>query len=247
MNCARCGGPIVERPPSNVVDIGPRCYGRHDTEVPSGAHAVCPACADTERYAEHRVSMAAALRSIPEKYRDAVWGSPELRERVADIGEFRIGAAALMSPRVLLLHGESGAGKTTLACALLRWAIDDAGPDAPPDKIGRASAARFVAARDVPPSRDVQGPLARVVARKASLLVLDDVGQEAGAGESYSAGDRTREVKDLLEFRFDGNMRTIVTTYGNPRTWALSYGGGVVRRYWDDPDARVIELKRRAT
>jgi len=229
----------------------------------------CKRCYDADRLSEHRASMKAALASVPARYRDAVWGSAALADRVPDLRGMTKTPAELLASRILILYGETEAGKTSLACALLRWIVDQTAPaplaafDAPEAERAaaraaevqndRASAVRFVDAREVPVVRNADGAQAVTVARGASILFLDDVNQEAGTGDAFSAKERCREVSDLLSW-VDKHERPIVITTpagkdgsaaSTTERWTALYGGNIMRRFWRASDAQIIELRRR--
>lgn len=207
---------------------------------------ICQVCADRMRLREHWVAMDPALKSIPEKYRWALWGSELIYQRVPDFKDIAVQPAELLTYPILLFHGESGAGKTSLASALGRSLVDSASPDSDPAILRRARGFRFVSADEVPTPRTplLEGPAAAFVARAATVLLLDDVGQEAGAGGAYQAHERCREVKDLMEYCYKRERQIIATTYDGPEEWAARYGAGIARRYWESGDSKVIELRR---
>lgn len=202
---------------------------------------ICEGCGAKIRAAEHRARMRGALRSIPERYRDAVVGSLELRERVPDIDKIEFGVRELLKPTCLVLFGETGAGKTSLASSLMRFVIDDTEPNSHPDLIRRAEMALFVSATDLPDSKNLVER-----AKRASVAVIDDVGQEAGEGVAFAGNERCYIVKNVLEWRYRNERQTIVTTYDGPEKWAERYGAGVTRRFWEDPDSQQIQLRRKA-
>lgn len=214
---------------------------------------VCPACGvELDRQAQDG-ALAAALASIPPAFRWARGDAPEMATRVrrlrtaspAAIAE-RVKALAL-EPMVLIV-GASGEGKTSLACAVLREIILAGrypAPGAAHDLARRARfrAARSLADRDPHEAQDPDSPVERApraMAARASVLLLDDVGQEAGDG--YKANDRSATIKTILEDRHDAGARTIITTFAHRPMWSAMYGEGVARRYWDDERIKVVKL-----
>jgi hypothetical protein len=202
---------------------------------------VCRDCGEIIRVREHWMTMKYALDSIPERYRDARWGSQALYDRVPAFRTLAPTPQENFVSRIVMIVGPTGAGKTTLACAILRWIIESAGPDSDARLIARAERARFIDSRDVPPTRDEPGHYKRACG--ASVLLLDDVGQEAGHGEGFADMARAQKVSDLLNDRDKRERETIVTTYGTEASWTRLYGAGVARRFWDAPDVKVIRLE----
>jgi DNA replication protein DnaC len=155
---------------------------------------------------------------------------------------------ALADKPVLLIQGKSGSGKTSLACAVLRLLIDDGKHPATGAAFDQARCARFASARVLAPRdwKEAQDPHAhaeangRGAAGRASILVLDDVGQEAGDG--YKANDRSKLIADILADRHDDGARTIVTTFASKTEWQAMYGDGCARRYWDTARVEVVTL-----
>lgn len=204
---------------------------------------ICMGCtikAETTAIAER---VAPALASVPAAY-DARWGQAELLRRVPGLAAERPPPRVFFERPVLLLHGESGAGKSSLAAALFCFAVQSVGPGAGQSKIDYAASARWVWARDVPGD-------GAAVARHASLLVIDDVGQEAGQGDSFTSQDRCRAMADTLDHLYTHRVfgqtrgRVILTTYGTPETWRKLYGAGVARRYWEDAEhVQLWKLER---
>jgi hypothetical protein len=201
---------------------------------------VCSSCAGRERAEAIAEAIAPALDSIPAAY-DLRWGDPDLVRRAPSLRKHKAGPAYFFARPVLILCGETGAGKSSLAGALFRHAVADLGPEADDAAVDFARRARWVEARDVP-----EGGAA--VAWRASLVVIDDVGQEGGAGESFAAQDRFRAMGDLLDRLYTHRVfgqsrgRIILTTYGTPDMWRKWYGAGVARRYWQDA-AHVMNVK----
>lgn len=199
---------------------------------------MCADCARQVRVDAIAEAVAPALGSIPSAY-DARWGEAELLRRVPSLRKHRAGPEAFLLRPVLLLWGESGAGKSSLASAVYRQTVERLAEDAVEanqDAVDFASRARWVEARDVPGD-------GFTLALRASVLVIDDIGQEGGAGESFMSQDRLRSMADLLDKLYTHRVfkkktigRIILTTYGTPETWRKWYGAGIARRYWEDAE-----------
>lgn len=204
--------------------------------------------------------MGKAINSVPEHYRGNEWGTDELRRRCPSIpllendSEAPFTPVFLMSSKMLVIYGESGAGKTSLATALFYWTIDSTTPDSAESIIARAQGARFVDACDLSPNPAHEGIPVAVVARRATILLLDDAGAEGGTGDSYKAKDRYLETAELLRYRDKHDLPTIITTPGiyGPhaeedlaRRWTEMYGGGIMRRYLEGADVHVVYLKKK--
>lgn len=219
----------------------------------------CGECYAAEQLKRHWASMGRALGSVPEHYRWARWGCDELYRRcpslvtLANDDESPVNPATLLSTKILVIHGESGAGKTSLATALFHWIIYSTSPDSSESIIERAKQARFIDACDLAPNPNHEGIPVMVAARRASVLLLDDAGSEGGSGDSFKAKERFLDVAELLRYRDKHDMTTIVTTPGTrgpnadqelAQRWTAMYGGGIMRRYLDTDDTRVVYLER---
>jgi energy-coupling factor transporter ATP-binding protein EcfA2 len=221
---------------------------------------VCGPCYEADRLKKHWSSMGKAINSVPEHYRGNEWGTEELHRRCPSLArlendsEVALTPATLMSSKMIVLYGESGAGKTSLATALFHWIIDSTTPDSTESIVTRAQGARFVDACDLSPNQAHEGIPVAVVARRTPILLLDDAGAEGGTGDSYKAKDRYLETAELLRYRDKRDLTTIVTTpgiYGPDaendlaRRWTEMYGGGIMRRYLEGADVKIVYLKKK--
>lgn len=138
----------------------------------------------------------------------------------------------------LVLLGGTGAGKTTLGTAVFRWLLDRAlaGGEAGEDFARRmvwASAADLARARRE--SRLGDEPKALRAAREASVLLIDDLGQEP-VGEHA-------DLVALVSDRQRARQRTILTSGFSMGELAARYGDHFERRISER--AHVVQLKRR--
>lgn len=147
------------------------------------------------------------------------------------------------APRIVTIVGPtSGIGKTTFGVRLMLWILDRAMlAGARETHVELAARTRFVPARElVPPAAAEMRPRLRE-ALDARVLILDDVGKEAG--ESWEGRARAEQTRFLLETRFDRGRGalTVQTTYLTRDRYAAVYDGGGERRYMiQDERAGVI-------
>jgi hypothetical protein len=219
--------------------ICPDCQARH--WMPRGAPSErCPPCIEAWREQQEALRraevVAAAVASIPERYRWAHLDAPELPERLARPESLAQARDALRAP-VVLLTGQTGAGKTSLGVALLRAHLERATvAGAPPEARSWGARALWAHAKRISLARR-EAPLGSepallVRAREASVLLVDDLGQEAPADQG--------DVVSLLAERQE-SQRPLIVTCG----WGVSgmlerYSPHLVRRLVDG--AVVIDL-----
>lgn len=201
---------------------------------------ICDTCSAHVRNVERIREIQDALGSIPPEFAWASPSAPELRERVAGLGNWPGDVASFVASLsrlpTLLIHGTSGRGKTSLACAILRNVIDASMLGGAPHE--QAKRARFASAFALG-TTGITSEATHLV-RSVSVLLLDDVGQEGGDG--YKGSDRCAVVKTILAGRHDAQARTIVTTGADVDAWRAMYGDGIARRYWDTSRVRVVRL-----
>ncbi len=202
---------------------------------------VCASCGDRLIWREHWISMAPVLESIPPVYQWARWGDDLFFERVPNIRPDH-DIRKLLRSRILLLHGETGAGKTSLACALLRFLVEQSRPEESRVDL-KLRQARFAEARAVAAPWTGEGPIPMMTAKRASMLVLDDVGQES-IGDGFACEERCQQMANLLDHVYTTGIRAIITTYGPSAIWSKKYGAGIMRRFWEDEQVQVLSMDR---
>lgn len=197
------------------------------------AHAEC---AESQRHENLRRELDLARETIPAEFRWAEFGSPLLEQRVKFASEVRIARAAwLKGERMLTLTGPSGVGKTSLACCLVRAALDSGAPG--------VETSRFVRSWELAKARSEhalgrgEAPLV-TLALRAHLLVIDELGEEMRSSSKLVRGDTA--IRDILHMRQAEGRRTVVTTYLGLREIGEFYGAGIARRM--DERGLVIPL-----
>lgn len=217
---------------ASLADILRLSEGVHACAVcstPISHLGVCSECGTKKAVETHERKVLRFARStIPARFAWAAFDSPELVRRVSP--SLATSVRELLGKRLpggVAIVGPSGAGKTSLGCAMLRR-IHDAGTwEAPAAVVERARQAYFVS---VPALRSslrewrlgTEAPELLRLARSASVLVLDDLDD-----------DPIQEVRDLLSDRHDRDRTTIITTWMDREKAAAVYGERLVRRAYE--------------
>lgn len=220
---ARTGlAPLDALPPPTV---GRWYCGRCDAPMAERVWA-CPACRAAEAEATRLEVVAAARDSIPAVFRSCAFGSPRV---AACVSRDAVDAVRPWQGS-LLLAGRAGAGKSTLAAALLLRAIDSGHP--------RASSCRWAGADDIARAH-AEHPLGKgsapllVALERAHVAVVDDIGAEHATAANPA-------LDALIHARFRDGRVTIATTGLARADIERRYGAGVLRRLTDL--AKVITM-----
>lgn len=198
---------------------------------------LCPECSEAESGKMRAMLLAAARGTLP-AWTHARMGTGHdlgryvdrrLLEGVRDWSAF--GGLGLV------LLGDTGTGKTTLAVAMMAFRLDQAKTA---DQVRVASGIRFVSVPELQLERDQQklgtegdGPLMRQ-AKASTLLVLDEVGFEHDPRAGIAP-----VVFDVAQWRYRRTLPTIVTS-GLTEL-------GLVSRYGDATKRRLTERAKVVT
>jgi DNA replication protein DnaC len=196
------------------------CEGCGQAEV-SWRRAHCAECETKAHLAEFR---RLALETIPTRFGWADFANPCLRERVKPAEAVSQGQALIGRPNIVLV-GPAGSGKTSLAIAMLRQAIESV-----PVTRRRRCTQRFTSAyalnkaRSMHPLGEGEAPLV-AAAMNSELLVIDDLGAEIDRHGTA--------VSEVIYERHNDELPTWVTTGFSPKELADRYGGGIARRVFE--------------
>lgn len=189
----------------------------------------CEPCAQAEHVEKRAALLARARESIPRRFRWARLNAPELAKRLRATPKVIEAAWACLSGAnpIVTIVGQSGSGKTSLACAMLAEIIE-AGADlaCDPKLLERARFAWFADAPQLAIARKEYrlgggAPDEVLRARRASVLVLDELGRD---------GKAELDVGKIIHEREAACALTIVTTWLDEAGVLAAYDGGLARR-----------------
>ena len=194
---------------------------------------LCDKCADVANSRTVSQVMPQQPREtiIPPDMRWARFDSALLAERVSNKCAINLAVSAaerfkVPTPRSVIFCGPTGVGKTSLAAAIMRKL----------EGFSIAQNAFWIKANDLGRAR-MDSPLGEEPkavrkARKASLLVLDDLGGECNQGIEV--------IRDVVHYRRDYCLPTIYTTWATDEQLSACYGEGVARRILEFSDVIAV-------
>lgn len=224
----------------------PKCFVCKKPQV-ARLGCLCPKCEAEEKDRARAVDIGKAWATVPESMRwvdlvDKVVAK-KMETWVKDHDALKAAGALvhdLPAHRIVTLTGDPGAGKTTLACALLRsWIRLGARKSAKWAEYDRSRTARFDTVMDLLADRSATRLGEDVPsidrAEKAGVLVLDEVGR---------GRDPHQIIFGLVHKRLRDCMPTIFTTpHRTVEELAHACGdGGLARRVFDG--ATVIHVRK---
>jgi DNA replication protein DnaC len=188
---------------------------------------ICSPCGERGPRKAHERKMQVARETVPAHFAWAAFGSRELAQRCSVTAIDAVQALfGRRLPTGLVLRGPSGAGKTSLACAVLAR-IHSVAWDSPAPVVDRAARAYYVSVPELRSQllewrRGTEAPLLLRRAREATVLVLDDLDNVA----------RT-EIADLMSSRHEHDRTTILTTWLTREECADAWGERLTRRAYE--------------
>lgn len=241
------------------------CVNRCKNRVP--LPGICGSCVAAQERKDRHAALERARDSVPAMWKWARVGAPEMPRRmlgaphapaalVAKMLEplFQSARQSLQEHHLLVLWGNSGVGKTSLAAALLHEIID-AGVDleAPRGAVNRARLARFLDAgaihgleelhRTVGDKPDVED--FEFFEKRSSTLLVDNLGIELDGCPPGTplASMKIKASKDLVSTRIAEKRDTIITMWMERAEVTRVYGGGFSRLLFE-VGPWAIELPR---
>jgi hypothetical protein len=228
---------------------------------------ICGDCVARQEREDRHAALARARGSVPAMWRWAKAGAPEMPLRM--LGAPQAPAAlvtrtlariletarrALAEHHLLVLWGDSGVGKTSLATALLHEIIiagED--PAAPLAALNRARLTRFLDAAAIHGLEDLRttvGDKADVedfyfFEKKSSTLLVDNLGIELDGCPPNTplASMKIKASKQLVSTRIAEKRDTIITMWMERAEVTRVYGGGFSRLLFE-VGPWAIELPR---
>ena len=179
-----------------------------------------------------------------EKARNRIQDLP-LNER-KDAVEIVVGARWKRAHGNLVILGETGIGKSKILAAIGLRLLDHAfGGALPEDAFRFARRVRWINGIDLGVARAEHAlgagePTLIMEAKRASLLLLDEVGYE---NDRYDA----HAVRDVLYARDSAGMPTNVTSGKTATELESVYKGALMRRLWEPGRGRVLDLHPRSS
>jgi hypothetical protein len=238
--------------------------GRCGAELPDGT--MCVACAAADWRRSVQLALDPARASVPEEARsildfdEEAFGARCQRIRVngeelspraaAHRAAFRMLGGDLLIAYVFdraVQNKSSRNGKSVFAARVMAHVLDaglEAGAsagalDLEPRMLSTARRARWHHAVDTS-ERTANGPSTFDLAMQASILVLDDAGQEPT--ESYIGRDAQALNRKLILKRWAICRPTLITSFLDSEGIHKAYAGGVHGRIFDDSRAITIEV-----
>jgi DNA replication protein DnaC len=218
-----------------------------------GPPFLCPAChrrADLDEWATRCDAGRAVVRGkLPHRIRDAaLFGDRDtevtLAQRVTRLPDTESLRECARRMRGATIKGAAGSGKSTLAAAMLVYSAEclrglfdpAADEDLVAYRLARAERCEYVSAFTLARARLQTGAgageaFAVATCMGASVLLIDDLGAEP---------TQNATVAEVIHYRADNAMPTIVTTWMSAADIARVYGDGVARRLHEDTPVIVL-------